>query len=82
MLQGDSSQLRATEVRNWLRSRFWRRGMTHARSITDLPSLIRPSHVRMNSGVLEQSRPTVEEFPRLAICIRRRSRTAVASEYF
>lgn len=42
---------------------------------------IRPSHARMNSGELEQSRPTVVEPPRLAICKRRRSLTAVASEY-
>lgn len=42
---------------------------------------IKPSHVRMNSGELEQSRPTVLEPPRVAICKRRRSLTAVAIEY-
>lgn len=41
---------------------------------------IRPSHAKMNSGVLEQSNPTVVEPPRVAICKRRRSLTAVANE--
>lgn len=46
-----------------------------------MPNRMRPSQVRMNSGVLEQSRPAVPEPFRFEIWSLRRRRAAVAMEY-
>lgn len=55
--------------------------VTYARIMTDIPNRMRPSHVKMNSGVLEQSRPAVPEAFRSDTWSLRRKRVAVAREY-
>lgn len=55
--------------------------VTYARIMTDIPSRIRASQVKMNSGVLEQSRPAVPEAIRSETWSLRRKRAAVAREY-